>query len=97
MQVTQVLEGQIYKNSKQCIVLLLGKHICYIDLRREAIVFVLPKQIKGDDWELYEVVKVLTEEKEGEPIHTELNEELVEWALQNEPKRRPGRPRKNVE
>jgi hypothetical protein len=74
MLLENVEENKIYRNKKGHLVLLNGKHICYIDIRRDAIVYVTKKSLRGDDWEVLSV----QEEKKPEPV---VEEEIVEGGL----------------
>lgn len=53
MQIEEVEDNQIYRNKKLHLILKNGKHICYIDIRREAVVYTHLKNITGNDWELF--------------------------------------------
>ena len=53
MKIEVVEEGQIYRNKRNHLVLRNGRHICYIDIPQEAIVYTTLDRIRTEDWELY--------------------------------------------
>lgn len=63
MQIKDIKDGEIYRNKRDHLVTLHGKHICYIDIPNEAVVYVRAESLKSDDWELFlpESQKIVSE------------------------------------
>jgi hypothetical protein len=61
MKIEKILPGEIYLNSRGHIVLLNGKHIAYIDILNDAIVYVTMESLKAEDWERYVPEQAFTE------------------------------------
>lgn len=53
MRIETIKPGQVFMNKRQHIVTMHGKHVCYIDIPHDAIVYTLLDRIKSDDWELF--------------------------------------------
>jgi 5-formyltetrahydrofolate cyclo-ligase len=74
LKVEQLTDKQIYRNSRNHLIVLDGKHVCYIDIPNEAVVYTLLEYVKTDDWELYVPAPVKTEVATQEEFETAIKE-----------------------
>ena len=57
MVIQEVLPAQVYRNSRDHLVLMWNSQLLYIDIPNEAIVITRVERIRGDDWKLLEEVE----------------------------------------